>query len=290
MLVRGRPRSAAAAASTLSLRMALPTTTRSGGGSRRSASKPEKVRTPAAARTSPIGGSNRTSEPVTSSPRSRKRVASEPIPVPETPTKCRRISVGLRAPCALGEAEFFSGCVHGDDASRRVPSGQDLLRERILHVLQDGALERPRPEGRLVPELDQLVLRRLGERELELPPFQELLEAYQLNVHDPPEILLRERAEEDDVVDSVQELRTKEVLELLAEDVAQGLAPFGGLEEPRFGLEDALGADVAGHDDDRVREIGGPAAPVGEAPVVEDLEEQVEDVHVGLLDFIEEKD
>ena len=87
-----------------------------------------------------------------------------------------------------------------------------------------------------------------------------------------------ERPEEDDVVDAVQELRSEERAELLLEHVAQRLAPVGRFEELRVGLEQTLAADVARHDDDRVREVGRAPAPVGETPVVEHLEEQVEDV------------
>ena len=57
----------------------------------------------------------------------------------------------------------------------------------------------------------------------------------------------------------------------------------------RVGLEQALAADVARHDDDGVREVRGAPAPVGEAPVVEHLQQQVEDVGVRLLDLVEEE-
>jgi hypothetical protein len=52
----------------------------------------------------------------------------------------------------------------------------------------------------------------------------------------------------------------------------------------------AARADVRGHDDDRVLEIDRAALAVGEAAVVEDLQERVEDVDVRLLDLVEEDD
>ena len=56
-------------------------------------------------------------------------------------------------------------------------------------------------------------------------------------------------------------------------------------------LVDALGqevaADVGGHDDHGVLEVHDPALAVGQPAVVEDLEEDVEDVRVGLLDLVE---
>ena len=81
----------------------------------------------------------------------------------------------------------------------------------------------------------------------------------------------------------------RKFLQLLAEHVAERVAPLLGLEELRVRLEDALRADVARHDDDGVREVGGATAAVGEAAVVEHLEEQVEDVGVRLLDLVEEE-
>src|SRR5580700_2773967 len=100
---------------------------------------------------------------------------------------------------------------------------------------------------------------------------------------------LRQRTEENDVVDAVQELRTQERSQLLSKHVVQRLDAFGRLEKVRIGLEQPLAPDVARHDDDRVREVSRPATAVGEAAVVEHLEQQVEYVGVRLLDFVEEE-
>ena len=54
------------------------------------------------------------------------------------------------------------------------------------------------------------------------------------------------------------------------------------------GFLDEIGADVAGHDDDGIAEVDGAALAVREAPVVEHLEERVEDVGVRLLDLVEQ--
>ena len=49
-----------------------------------------------------------------------------------------------------------------------------------------------------------------------------------------------------------------------------------------------LAADVRGHDDDRVLEVDRPALRVRQTPVVQHLQQRVEDVRVGLLDLVEE--
>jgi hypothetical protein len=51
---------------------------------------------------------------------------------------------------------------------------------------------------------------------------------------------------------------------------------------------DELGADIGGHDQHRVLEVHGAALAVGEAAVVHDLKQDVEDVGVGLLDLVEQ--
>ena len=78
------------------------------------------------------------------------------------------------------------------------------------------------------------------------------------------DLVARQRLEDDDLVDPVHELGP-EVLEQLR-----------------------LRADVRGHDHDRVAEVDRPALAVGQPSVVEQLQEDVEDVGVGLLDLVEQ--
>ena len=53
-------------------------------------------------------------------------------------------------------------------------------------------------------------------------------------------------------------------------------------------LAHELGAEVAGHDDDRVAEVHRAALAVGQAAVVQDLQQRVPDVRVRLLDLVEQ--
>ena len=111
------------------------------------------------------------------------------------------------------------------------------------------------------------------------------------------DILLRQGAEHDDVVDTVQELGTEGLAQfrhhsllglgvclvgvLLGLFVASVIAQLGA----RCGQR--LGADVAGHDDDGVLEVHGAALRVGDAAVVQDLEHDVPHVLVGLFNLVE---
>ncbi len=55
-------------------------------------------------------------------------------------------------------------------------------------------------------------------------------------------------------------------------------------------VEEVLGADVGRHDDHGVAEVDGAALGVGDAAVVEDLQQGVEDIGVRLLDLVEQHD
>ena len=92
-----------------------------------------------------------------------------------------------------------------------------------------------------------------------------------------------ERLEDHHLVDAVEELRP----EVALHGLHHHLAPGGPVE---VGVHQVDAAEVAGHDDDRVAEVHGAALAIGEAAIVEHLQEHVEDVGVGLLDLVEEHD
>src|SRR5262249_39510613 len=117
---------------------------------------------------------------------------------------------------ALLEEEVLALYVYFDDGPRSVAAREDLLGERVLDLLQDGAFQRARAERGLVPELDELALRGVGELELQLAIAHQLLEATELNVDDAAQVVLRQRSEDDDVVDAIQELGAEIILQLLA--------------------------------------------------------------------------
>ena len=111
-------------------------------------------------------------------------------------------------------------------------------------------------------------------------------EPVDLDGDDLPQVLAVERVEDDRFVDAVEELGQ----ELGTERGADRLANFF-LAAPFVGdLLDQLAADVRRHDDDRVGEIDGAAVAVGQAAVVENLQQDVEDVAMGLFDFVQQHD
>ena len=99
--------------------------------------------------------------------------------------------------------------------------------------------------------------------------------------------------EHDRVVDAVEELGPEVLLELVGDlglhplVVRQGVGAGG---EAEGGLGDVPRAEVGRHDDDGVLEVDHPTLGVGEAAVLEHLQQRVEDLRVGLLDLVEEHD
>ena len=126
------------------------------------------------------------------------------------------------------------------------------------------------------PAVDQVVVHLLDEQ-----------------LRDGPQVVVRERLEDDDLVDAVDELRVEGLLDLAEHhvvDAAADHAAVGRLEPERRLLLDEAGADVRGHDDDRVLEVHPVAEAVGQVAVLEHLQQDVEQVRVRLLDLVEQHD
>ena len=88
--------------------------------------------------------------------------------------------------------------------------------------------------------------------------------------------------EDHDFVDAVEKLGTEVVLEFFPHGVLDLV-----LRLPGHPLNDGR-TDIAGHDDDGVLEIHRAALAIGESPVVEHLQQHVEDVRVGFFHFVEQ--
>lgn len=127
-----------------------------------------------------------------------------------------------------------------------------------------------------------------------VPVLEPLVHLGEHEVDDLDDVFLGELVEDDRVVDTVEEFRPEVLLELFVDldlhplvvrlDVA-----LGG-EAQVEALRDVPGPEVGRHDDDRVLEVHDPALGVGQATVLQNLEQGIEDIGVGLLDLVEEDD
>jgi cobalamin biosynthesis protein CobT len=92
-----------------------------------------------------------------------------------------------------------------------------------------------------------------------------------------------EPVEQDDLVEPVEELRP----EVRAHHAPSPASRTASTSSPSARLRE-FGAEVRGQDDQRVAEVDRAALPVGQAAVVEHLQQHVEHVGVRLLDLVEQ--
>jgi hypothetical protein len=118
---------------------------------------------------------------------------------------------------------------------------QDELGDRVLDLLLDGALERPRAEHRIEAHAGNLRQRGIGDFELHLLLFQAFGQALELDARDGLDMLRVQAMEDHDFIDAVQELRAQGLLEFFHHHI---LDDFVGLA--RHAL-DLLRAQVGRH-------------------------------------------
>src|SRR3989338_2844820 len=123
--------------------------------------------------------------------------------------------------------------------------------------------------------------------------FETLRDDIHLHTHDVPHRFLGENVEENDLVETIQEFRTKVFFQsirhfLLRLIVALGLrdARTAAKAQRRHAV-DMLGTDVGGHNDHAVLEVDRATLRVGETAVVEYLQKNVEYLWMRLLDLVE---
>src|SRR5690606_6535763 len=208
-----------------------------------------------------------------------------PRPASGSQLRCR----GLRD--AEGETPVLS--VDRDPAALPERAVQEQPGQLVVDLPLDGAAQRPGPVLRLVAAPGQPVHGRLGELHADALALEPATRRLQQQVGDQAQFLRDELAEHHHLVDPVEELGP-EVLpqrpqDLFAPRLLVGLRAARREPERRAPPGDRLRAEVAGHHDDRVGDVHGPALRVGQPAVVEDLQQDVEDVRVGLLHLVEQQ-
>ena len=117
-------------------------------------------------------------------------------------------------------------------------------------------------------------------------------QVFQLQVHDLAGLVLRQALVVDDLVQTVQELgaelRLQQQVDLLAGVHAQLVGAFGAALLKV--VQDDVAAEVRGQDDDSVLEVHRPALTVGDAAIVQNLQQDVEDIGVSFFHLIEQHD
>src|SRR5437763_1099809 len=120
----------------------------------------------------------------------------------------RNTSTNPSDTCTLAapRAPRIGGRQRGVNLFRRVCPKEQLRGERIFDLLLDGPLERPRTEHRVEADLRDLV--ECGGRDVELDVHAPELrfETPELDPRDRMDVLFRQRVEDHDLVDPIDEL------------------------------------------------------------------------------------
>ena len=149
------------------------------------------------------------------------------------------------------------------------------------------AAERTRTVLRVISSVDDELLGLRRQLAAQLLVSQTCIERIHLQIDDLDDIFLRQRLIEDDLVQTVQELGAERTLQQLL-DLRTGL--LGDLAIVGNAVQQILRAEVARQDQDRILEVDGAALRIGDTAVVKHLQQDVEDVGMGLFDLVEQHD
>ena len=171
-------------------------------------------------------------------------------------------------------------------------AAEDFIRERVFDKRADGAADRTRAVFRVRAGIDQAFDHVVVDLEFAALVGEARDELGEFQTDDPAELFGAELAEDDQLVETVDELG----LERLARGLQQAVAELvvivvharSGRESERRAVRGAFRADIRGHDDDRIAEVDVAAERVGEAALLHDLEQHVGHVRVRLFDLVEQ--
>src|SRR3989338_10463073 len=170
------------------------------------------------------------------------------------------------------------------------------VRDRRHHFGLNEPLRGTRAVLRVVALLREVRERRLREYERYVFFREALGNDVNLHTHDLHDRVLAKDIEEHDVVEAVEELGAEEFFQRIHDFLLRLLVALvlrraaSATESERGHFVDVLRADVGGQDDHAVLEIHGAPLRVGQAAVVEHLQEDVEDLRVRFFYLVEEDD
>mmetsp|Transcript_32097 Transcript_32097/g.102209 ORF Transcript_32097/g.102209 Transcript_32097/m.102209 type:complete len:244 (+) Transcript_32097:668-1399(+) len=176
--------------------------------------------------------------------------------------------------------------VHQDRIAVLEIAGQHLSSDGRLELPPDGSLERASPVDWIVPDVSKVVERLLTALDPHVLVLEPLVELSHLLLNDGTDGLLVEPSEDDELVQAVDELWAEASLHLVHD--AHPHLPL--CVRPPCEIQDVLRSDIRREDDDGVLEVHGPPLPIRHPPIVEDLQQHIENFRVCLLDLVKEDD
>ncbi len=161
-------------------------------------------------------------------------------------------------------------------------AAEDAHGEGVEYFLLDCTLKRASPVDRVVSGGCDLGFCGIGEFESDSAVGEAIHETSKLDFHDLLDLGNAKGAEHHDVIEAVDEFGAEvepEFFDHLGFDFFELL----GIEET---VAVVVAPDVGSEDYDGVLEVHSSALTIGEASVIQKLEEDVEDIRVGFFDFI----
>ncbi len=162
-----------------------------------------------------------------------------------------------------------------------------LLCKRCFDVALDEAFERTCTELRFIGLFRYPVFDRISDFNGHMLVCKAPVQVIDQLVCNELHVLPGQRTEDDDVVHAVDDLRFEVLMDLLHDDV---LRTFGDLPILHHRIEQMVRADIRCHDDDRIPEVDRPSLRIRQAAFVQQLEQDVEDIRMCLLHFIQQDD
>src|SRR5690606_804080 len=153
----------------------------------------------------------------------------------------------------------FAFRVDDDDLAGLEFAVEDLLRQGVFDLRRARPAQRPGARHRVVAPLGEDLRGVRRDLDTHVAVLEPLVQPGDHQVDDGGDLLLRQLVEHDRVVHPVEELRPEVLLELLVHlglhAVVRGLGVVRPREAHGLALGDVPGAQVGGHDDDRVLEV-----------------------------------
>ena len=194
----------------------------------------------------------------------------------------------------MAKDKLAIGHVAQDGIALAPLAGQKFLGQRVLDELLNSTAQRTRTVGEVGALGHDLVIGRIGELDVHAVGNQTLAQVVHQQVRDLGEILARELLEHHDVVDTVEQLGAEQALELAHRATTdltrrETLLAGGAKAHARI-LRNLAGAHIGRHDDHGVAEVDRLALAIGQAALLQHLQQDVEDIGVCLLDLVEQHD
>ena len=179
-----------------------------------------------------------------------------------------------------------------DDVAIADVATQKMLGQRVFDVLFHRTAHRTCAILRIEALFHEELAGAVVERDVDVLLLEAGDDLGDLEIDDHIELLLLEHAEDDDIVETVEELGLEELLRGLG-DLALDASIVGnvllhGDEAEAALLFDLLRTDIRGEDDDGVTEVDLATKVVGHLAFFEDLQQEMHHIWVRFFDFVEQ--